>query len=198
MFDVPSTPARQFVSPRANVVRSRGVDAAPPPLPPVASDMAPALPELLPRLPAPELPKPVYRGRLEGKIIWTGKLVRHGTVQIQGNRASQGYLTGGLPGVPVRVQVFPAEFTSAGLRIFTADSKTTRNTEAPGAQNSWNRTTYVWNPAQADKLRVIEAPGPQNAWNRVMLRAERGEHSIIVLSWELATAGAFAQTASDR
>ena len=197
--DVPAKSARRLVVPETrNVVRSRGVDVVPPDLPAVASNIAPALPELLPRLPVPELPKPVYQGPLEGKIIWAGKLARHGTIQIQGSHASQGYITGRLPGVPVRVQVFPAEFTAGGLRIFTTDSKTTGYTEAPGAQNGWNRATYVWSPSQADRLRVMEAPSPQNAWNRVMLRAERGEQSIIVLRWELATAGSSVQTVNDR
>ena len=86
----------------------------------------------------------------------------------------------------MRVQVFPAEFTPGGLRIFAADARGMGNTEAPGAQNGWNRTSYVLNPAQADRLRLIEPPSAQNAWNRVTVRAERGDHAIVVLKWELA------------
>jgi proteasome lid subunit RPN8/RPN11 len=188
-----SNPGRQFVTPLPTPTpsRRRSVDIVPPAVPTTASNIAPTLPDLLPHLPAPELPKAelpkqIYRGPSEGKIIWAGKLARHGTIQIQGNHASQGYITGGLPGVPVRVQVFPAELTPGGLRIFTADSKAVANTEAPGAQNGWNRTSYVLSSGQADKLRLIESPMPQNAWNRVTVRAERGDHSIIVLRWELA------------
>lgn len=190
---VPLAAARQpktvrgFVTPNATPVRIRIVDLVPPAVSTSASNTPPALPELLPHLPPPELPKQVYRGPSEGKIIWAGKLARHGTIEIRGDHSSQGYVTGGLPGVPVRVQVFPAEFTPGGLRIFTTDAKGTGNTEAPGPQNGWNRTSYVLNAAQADRLRLIERPSPQNAWNRVMVRAERGDHSIIVVRWELAT-----------
>jgi hypothetical protein len=194
---VPSTTLRRFVTPSAPPVRIRSIDVVPPAVLTSASNTAPALPELLPHLPPPpEVPKQHYRGPSEGKIIWAGKLARHGTIEIQGNHASQGYVTGGLPGVPVRVQVFTAEFTPGGLRIFTTDAKGVGSTEAPGAQNGWNRTSYVLNPAQSDRLRLIEPPSPQNAWNRVMVRAERGDHSIIVLRWELAGPDAAPSTSS--
>lgn len=184
---VTSSTVRSFVAPSSAPARIRNVDVVPPAVLTTASNTAPALPELLPHLPPPpEMPKQLYRGPSEGKIIWAGKLSRHGTIEIQGNRASQGYVTGSLPGVPVRVQVFSAEFTPGGLRIFTADTKGIGSTEAPGAQNGWNRTSYVLNPAQADRLRLIESPSPQNAWKRLMVRAERGDHSIIVFRWELA------------
>ena len=105
-------------------------------------------------------------------------------MQILGNRASQGNITGGLPGAPVRVQVFPSELTQEGLRIFTADPKAISPPEAPGAQNGWNRTVYVLNPRRAKEISILEAPGQQNAWNRLILRAERGDYSIFVLRWE--------------
>jgi hypothetical protein len=82
------------------------------------------------------------------------------------------------------VQVFPSELVQEGLRIFTADPASIAPTEAPGAQNGWNRTVYVLNPRKAGDIVIPEAPGPQNAWNRIVLRAERGDHSIIVLRWE--------------
>jgi hypothetical protein len=87
--------------------------------------------------------------------------------------------------VPVRVQVLPAELTPAGLRVFTADANSVNVTEAPGAQNGWNRTVYVYSPRQAGEVVVAEAPETQNGWSRIMLRAERGDHSIILLRWEL-------------
>jgi hypothetical protein len=144
--------------------------------------MTPTIPRLLP---APA-PTPLNRdeGPQAGKIIWTGKLARSGTIQILGNRASQGHITGGLPGVPVRVQVFPSELIPEGLRIFAADPSSISPPEAPGAQNGWNRTVYVLNPRKAGEIGMVEAPGQQNAWNRLILRAERGDHSIIVLRWE--------------
>ena len=194
---VPSRAVRPFVTPSAPPAGIRSVDVVPPTVLTFTSNTAPAFPELLPHLPQPpEVTKQLYRGPSEGKIIWAGKLARHGTIEIQGKHASQGYVTGELPGVPVRVQVFSAEFTPGGLRIFTADAKGIGSTEAPGAQNGWNRTSYVLNPAQANRLRLIEPPSPQNAWNRVMVRAERGDHSIIVLRWELAGPDAAPSTSS--
>ncbi len=138
-------------------------------------------------IPRPPVSAPLNladQGPLAGKIIWTGKLGRSGTIQILGNRASQGHLTGGLPGGPVRVQVFPSELTPEGLRIFTAEPQWISAPEAPGSQNGWNRTVYVLNARKAGEVAIAEAPGQQNAWNRLTLRAERGDHSIIVLLWE--------------
>jgi hypothetical protein len=40
------------------------------------------------------------------------------------------------------------------------------------------------NPRKAGEVSIVEAPGQNNAWNRLTLRAERGDHSIIVLRWE--------------
>jgi hypothetical protein len=155
------------------------------PAPPViVPNIAATTATYVPHLPLPAPPKPDDQSPSAGKIIWTGKLTRGATVQILGNRASQGRVTGGLPGVPVRVQVFPSELVQEGLRIFTADPASIAPTEAPGAQNGWNRTVYVLNPRKAGDIVIPEAPGPQNAWNRIVLRAERGDHSIIVLRWE--------------
>ena len=74
--------------------------------------------------------------------------------------------------------------TQEGVRIFAADPESIGAPEAPGAQNGWNRTVYVLNPRKAGEVSILEAPGQQNAWNRLILRAERGDHSIIVLRWE--------------
>jgi hypothetical protein len=140
----------------------------------------------LPRLPGPAPLKasPAERVPAAGKIIWTGKLPKSGTIQIVGDHASQGLLIGGLPGTPVRVQVFPSELTQEGVRIFASHPESLGAPEAPGAQNGWNRTVYVLNPKKAGEISILESPGRQNAWNRLILRAERGDHSIIVLRWE--------------
>ena len=82
------------------------------------------------------------------------------------------------------MHVFPSELTQEGLRLFTADPRSIGAPEAPGAQNGWNRTVYVLNPKKAGGIGILEAPGQRNAWNRLILRAERGDHSIIVLRWE--------------
>ena len=159
--------------------------------------MTPIIPRLLPA-PAPAPLNHDDPGPRAGKIIWTGKLARGGTLQILGNRASQGHITGGLPGVPVRVRVFPSELTQEGVRIFTADASSTGPPEAPGAQNGWNRTVYVLNPRKAGEIGVLEAPGQQNVWNRLILRAERGDHSIIVLRWERVPAESVLRAAGNR
>jgi hypothetical protein len=173
---------RRLVVPHARVpLPSESLLPAPPV---IAANTAAAMPAFIPRLPAPAPPNPADQGPSAGKIIWTGKLDRSGTIQILGNRVSQGHITGGLPGTPVRVQVFPSELTQEGLRIFTADPKAISAPEAPGAQNGWNRTVYVLNPRKAGEIGILEAPGQKNAWNRLILRAERGDHSIIVLRWE--------------
>ena len=182
----PTAPAR-----RPLVLPPAGVPHAAEPLlpapPAIAADTAPTVAAFIPRLPgpAPLKPPPVAdQGPTAGKIIWTGKLGRSGTIQILGNHASQGHMIGGLPGAPVRVQVFPSELTQEGVRIFAADPQSIGAPEAPGAQNGWNRTVYVLNPKKAGEVSIVEAPGQHNAWNRLILRAERGDHSIIVLRWE--------------
>lgn len=155
------------------------------PAPPaIAPNSAATTGGYVPHVAIPAPPKPDDQSPAAGKIIWTGKLARGGTVQILGNRPSQGRLTGGLPGVPVLVEVFPSELVQEGLRIFTADPASISPPEAPGAQNGWNRTVYVLNPRKASEITILEAPNQQNGWNRLVLRAERGDHSIIVLRWE--------------
>jgi hypothetical protein len=103
-----------------------------------------------------------------------------------------------LPGVPIRVQVFPSELIQEGLRIFAADPSSISPPEAPGAQNGWNRTVYVLNPRKAGEVGILEAPGQENAWNRLTLRAERGDHSIIVLRWERVAAAPALRAAGNR
>lgn len=178
-----SAPARRrLVLPRAGApLRAESLLPAPPA---IAANSGEVMPAFMPRLPAPAPPNPADQGPSSGKIIWTGKLDKSGTIQILGNRASQGHITGGLPGGPVRVQVFPSELTQEGVRIYTADPRSISASEAPGAQNGWNRTVYVLNPRKAGEIGILEAPGQKNGWNRLVLRAERGDHAIIVLRWE--------------
>lgn len=168
------------------VVAPRLTEPLLPAPPAIATGTVAVMMPTIPRLPPAPAPTPLNRdeGPQAGKIIWTGKLARSGTIQILGNRASQGHITGGLPGVPVRVQVYPSELIPEGLRIFAAGPSSMSPSEAPGAQNGWNRTVYVLNPRKAGEIGMVEAPGQQNAWNRLILRAERGDHSIIVLRWE--------------
>jgi hypothetical protein len=45
---------------------------------------------------------------------------------------------------------------------------------------------------------MLETPGQANAWNRLTLRAERGDHSIIVLRWERVPAESAPRPAANR
>lgn len=187
---------RRLVLPPASVPhRAEPLLPAPPA---IAPNAAAAMATFITPLTAPAPLKSIDQGPLDGNVIWTGKLAKSGTIQILGNRASQGHITGGLPGAPVRVQVFPSELTPEGLRIFTADPKSVGAPEAPGAQNGWNRTVYVLNPKKAGEISILETPGQQNAWNRLILRAERGDHSIIVLRWERVPAESAHHAAGNR
>jgi len=198
------TPARRvLVLPPAGIVRA--TESLLPVPPAIASSTAPAIAALIPYVPGPAAPKPAAAnsapadpGPTAGKIIWTGKLSRSGTLRILGNHASQGHMIGGLPGGPVRVQVFPSEMTQEGVRIFSADPHSIGIPEAPGAQNGWNRTVYVLDPRKAAEVTMLESPGQQNAWSRLILRAERGEHSIIVLRWERLPAESAAAAAGNQ
>ena len=180
-----TTPARRLlVLPHAGVPHAAETLLPAPPA--IAAETAPELAAFIPKLPGPTPLKsaPADQSPATGKIIWTGKLGRSGTIQILGNHASQGHMIGALPGTPVRVQVFPSEMTQEGVRMFAADAKSIGAPEAPGAQNGWNRTVYVLNPKKAGEVSIVEAPGQHNQWNKLTLRAERGDHAIIVLHWE--------------
>jgi hypothetical protein len=192
----PAPARRQPVPPLAEAPSP--AEPLPPAAPLIATNTPVAIPAFIPRLPAPAPPNPGDRGPQVGQIIWTGQLARGGTIQILGNRVSQGHMTGGLPGAPVRVQAFPAELIQDGMRIFTADPRSVSAPEAPGVQNGWNRTVYALNPRKAADIRILEAPGQQNAWNRLILRVERGEYAIIVLRWERAPAESAHSAASNQ
>jgi hypothetical protein len=159
--------------------------SAPSPIPNAAAPIAAIVPA--PALhPTPTLPD---QGPTSGNLIWTGSLPRGGTVSIQGNHASLGHLSGGLPSFPMRVRVYPTELTQSGLKVFTGDAASVGVPEAAGAQNGWMQTTWLLNPKKAGDLRIVEAPAQQNGWNRLSVKAERGDHSVIVLHWERVTGG---------
>jgi len=187
---------RRLVLPPASVPRLAEPLLPAPPV--IEANTAAAMATFPTRLTAPAPLNPADQGPSAGTVIWTGKLAKSGTLQIFGDRASQGHITGGLPGAPVRVQVFPSELTQEGLRIFTADPGSVSAPEAPGAQNGWNRTVYVLNPRRAGEISILETPRQQNAWNRLILRAERGDHSIIVLRWERVPAESALHAAGNR
>jgi serine/threonine-protein kinase len=65
-----------------------------------------------------------------GVISWSGRMLRNSVLVIEGQNSSFGELSGGLPGVPVTVEVQPQ-----GIRI----------REKPGEQNGW-RLIMLYNP----------------------------------------------------
>ena len=61
-----------------------------------------------------------------GTLIWSGRLQKNGTVVLDGGVASQGSLTGDLPGVPVMIEI---------------ESKDVGVAEPPSTGNGWKRIT---------------------------------------------------------
>jgi hypothetical protein len=69
-----------------------------------AQDTVAATDSALPRRPAPLTPPPGAAARTSGVMQWTGS--RGDTIEINGNSASKGTLTGdALPGVPVKITI---------------------------------------------------------------------------------------------
>jgi len=179
----PPAPLRRWVAPAQAVLSAAAELPSPPSI--VESFSAP-IANIIPRTPVGVAPKPPTpdQGPTSGRLIWTGKLARGATMQILGGRNSLGRMTGSLPGVPVRVRVFPTELTQNGLKVFTSDPLLVGVPEAPGAQNGWMQTTWVLDPRKAGDLRMIEVPSQENGWNRLSVRAERTDHAVIVLHWD--------------
>ncbi|MFN7996482.1 MAG: hypothetical protein U0Q18_22915 [Bryobacteraceae bacterium] len=121
-----------------------------------------------------------------GRMIWTGKLAKNGRLVITGNQASAGALTGHLPSNAARVRIYPGELTENGITLFTADPKYSKPlTEAPGAHNGWNRTTYTLDPKRAAGVRIVEQPSPQNGY-KLVLQGENPKLSVVIMEWHAA------------
>jgi hypothetical protein len=177
---------RRWVEPTPAVLSATAEIPSPPAI--VESFSAPAT-SIIPSTPLAVLPKPPDQGQSSGKLIWTGKLARGGTIQILGGHASMGRVAGTLPGVPVRVHIFPTELTPSGLKIFTGDPLSVGVPEAPGSQNGWMQTTWVLDAKKAGDLRIVEVPSKDNGWNRLSVSADRGDHAVIVLHWDRLSGG---------
>ena len=175
-------PQRQFRAPRPGLraVVQPVMDAP-------ALAVVPQTPRLLPLAPRPravpaaEKPPEV---RVRGQVIWTGRLERRGILEIEGPRATVGYVSGALPQAPANITVLPGELTGSGLRLYTANSGLANRVEPAGPNNGWNRTEYVWDPLRAKEISVIEAPGQHNDWKHLVLRAEDRGYSVVVVQWQ--------------
>jgi hypothetical protein len=118
-------------------------------------------------------------------MIWTGTLLRRGIVELDGRSASIGSISGALPGVPVSVNVTPAEFGEDGLMVYTTDASRHNRVEPPSAGNGWNKVTYVWAPERVREIAVLESPNPSNNFNRLAVRSDGRRCSMLLIDWSL-------------
>ncbi len=154
-----------------------------------------------PELPAPKPPAvvtppaiepiksaPVTRVASTGRVIWIGNLAKNAAVTIEGRRASAGNVVGQLPGVPVRIGAYPAEFVGGGITVYSTHPKYARGNvlEQPSAQNGWNRTQFRSDARRAAEVVVVEPPGPSGNWSKMVLRAGERPLTAIMIEWERA------------
>lgn len=184
------------IAARSSDGTEKPVNVLPPdPLPVSAPSVPPArketgdtlkLPEPAPPAHTPVSSPPVYSGPVSGKAIWTGRFPKSGPLTLEGNHASAGYLNGALPGVPVRIAVYPGRLTAEGITLYSSNPNYARKVvEPPGAQNGWNKTVYSFEPKLAKDIAVVETPNPQNRWNRLVLRSTNFNLSLIILEWHV-------------
>jgi proteasome lid subunit RPN8/RPN11 len=176
----PAAPA--FIVPRPDIVPQPKNLSLPPPIEPVAVTPPTAMVSRAPvPVPVPSAPPPA-----SGRIIWTGKFTKAGRVVIEGRHASTGVIVGALPAGPARVSAYPGDLTAEGMTLFTGETKYTHpQTEAAGAGNGWNRTTYTFDPKRAARVRIVEQPGPKNGY-RLVLQSDTTKLAVVVLEWRAA------------
>lgn len=136
--------------------------------------------------PAPEPPPaPSYSGPASGKLIWSGFLAPGTTVTIDGRRASTGSVNSPLPGVPVRLTVYPAEFSAGGLVIYSAAPRHQSGnvTEARSAQNGWLSVRYVYDPARARDVQLAATPNSAGGFRQLQIRGGERPVSVAVIEW---------------
>lgn len=149
-------------------------------IPPAASPDRSAMSVTAPR------PSSIYNGPATGRLIWTGNLNAGASLEIDGDRASTGDLTGSLPKAAVRISVHPASFSRRGMDVFADELDAEREIrEQPSANNGWTETVYRRNPKRAGDVVVTESPSAQNRWKRIGLRAAGRKVSVIVVDWEV-------------
>jgi hypothetical protein len=163
--------------------------AAPPPAPSFSENTTPPAtrpPPVIPP-PPPEPARPTYSGPASGKTIWTGYLAAGASLTIEGRRASAGSVNGNLPSAPLRVTVFPAEFSSGGLSVYSGQSRHAGNNvvEPRSAQNGWLETRYLFNAERARGVTVAEPPSSANGF-KLTLRGGDKPVSVVVIEWQVA------------
>jgi len=172
----PASVAASIPAPKMEIVPAAPVHIEPP------VQTSTVTPTPAPPPPAPARPKAALAPS-SGRMIWTGRLPKNGRLVIEGRQASAGALSGALPARAARVTAYPGDLTAEGITLFTPEMKYIRPlTEAAGAQNGWNRTTYTWEPKRAAGIRVVEQPSPQNGY-KLILESETSKLSILVMEW---------------
>lgn len=120
---------------------------APQPVPVPATAEKPKAETERPRAPKPAAPPEAaqptpplvpYTGPPTGSLVWTGELEPNSQLAIDGKSSSTGSVTSELPGVPVKIQLWPSS---------------ARVVEAPGPQNRWKRLVIA--SGDRKQLRVI-------------------------------------------
>jgi proteasome lid subunit RPN8/RPN11 len=172
-LSLPSDPQAETVAP-AEILPSAPAFYDPPP-------KSPSLPLTLA---IPQAPSG-YQGPRSGRLLWTGELPRRGVVEIDGQHASIGSLSGHLPGVPVSLQIEPAELGPAGLVVYSSEAAAESRQESPGRGNGWNATRFEWNPERVRELTVLEAPNVSNGFRRLVLRSDIRSYPVIIVEWKL-------------
>ena len=182
-----AAPQTAKLGPPAEVVQ------VPPSPSPIPVDQGPAFgtdrPAARVTVPAADTPvNPTYAGPASGKFIWTGFLPPGGTVTIDGRRASSGSVNGSLPGVPVRIAVYPGEFSTSGLSVYSASPRHQAGavTESRSAQNGWMNTRYVYDPGRARDAQISSNPSEAGGFKQIQIRSGDRAVSVVVVEWAVA------------
>jgi len=140
--------------------------------------------------PSPDPPPPTVAaaaaGPRSGRIIWTGRVPKNGTITIDGKNSSVGTFSGELPAKPVRLSVSPGDLSSEGMVLYSSNMQYANSVLEPASQqNGWNKTVYTYNPRLATDIIVLETPDAKNGWNRLVLRNKNPKISVIVIDWAM-------------
>lgn len=145
--------------------------------PPVTAAVLPAFrPHLPPPAPARTTPP-------AGRVIWTGTLARRGIVEVDGRSSSIGSISGALPGVPVSLTVYPAEFGNDGLVVYTTEASRHNRVEPASAATGWNKVTWVWDPTRVHEISILEPPNAANNFSRLAFRSDARRTSMVWIDW---------------
>ena len=148
----PTPPEAPRAAPRAAPAPARKLPAQPeketvvkprPAIPPKEAVVKPqpAIPPKEAPAKAPEtVPSPsvAYSGPLTGSLVWTGELEASGQLAIDGKMSSTGSVSSELPGVPVKIQLWPSSARLIGM---------------PGPENRYKRVVVA--SGERKQLRII-------------------------------------------